>query len=381
MYVPTWQGLNPALFFRPGSTADLPFPLAAPHKVLFYRARNAIYHLVRSLGIASNQTVLVPAYHHGNEVRAIRAAGASVRFYPITRTLDPDLDALRKLCRSDVRALFVIHYLGWPQPIEELLSLCRERGLVLIEDCALALFSKTNGRPLGSFGDYAIYCLYKTLPLPHGGLLVQNTRVLKELAELELDPCGFASVAGRHAELTLDWLRSRANGAGKALAELKRMTGRALSALGVRRLPVGDTGFDLDSVNIGMSPSSSSLLHRFDYDAIPRKRREHFLFLHRKLAGRATLLEKDLAEGVCPLFFPLLVPDKRAAAEALRQRGIGAVEFWNEGDPEAGREAFPQVQFLRDHLLELPIHQELTPPHLEYMARQVLDLKLHFRSA
>jgi dTDP-4-amino-4,6-dideoxygalactose transaminase len=378
MYVPTWQGLNPTIFFRSGSTANLPFPLNAAHKVFFYRARNAIYHLFRSLRFAPGETVLVPAYHHGNEVRAIRAAGVSIRFYPITRALEPDLDALKKLCRSDVRALFVIHYLGWPQPIKELTALCRERGLVLIEDCALALFSETDGRPLGSFGDYAIYCLYKTLPLPHGGLLVQNTRALDELAGLELEPCSFASVAGRNAELTLEWLRSRVNGVGKTLAELKRTAGRTLSALGVQRLPVGDTGFDPDSVNTGISPWSVRLLHRFDYAAIPRKRREHFLFLYRKLAGRATLLEKDLAEGVCPLFFPLLVPDKRAAAEALWRRGIGAVEFWNEGDPEASREAFPQVQFLRDHLLELPIHQELTPAHLEYMARQVLDLKLHF---
>jgi dTDP-4-amino-4,6-dideoxygalactose transaminase len=378
MYVPTWQGLNPTIFFRSGSTAILPFPLNAPHKVFFYRARNAIYHLFRSLRFAPGETVLVPAYHHGNEVRAIRAAGVSIRFYPVTRALEPDLDALKKLCRPDVRALFAIHYLGWPQPIKDLTVLCREHGLVLIEDCALALFSETDGRPLGSFGDYAIYCLYKTLPVPHGGLLVQNTRVLDELAGLELEPCSFASVAGRNAELTLEWLRSRVNGVGKTLAGLKRTAGRTLSTLGVQRLPVGDTGFDLDSVNIGISPWSSRLLHRFDYDAIPRKRREHFLFLHQKLAGRATLLEKDLAEGVCPLFFPLLVPDKRAAAEALWRRGIGAVEFWNQGDPEASREAFPQVQFLRDHLLELPIHQDLTLAHLEYMARQVLDLKLHF---
>ena len=378
MYVSTWQGLDPTLFFRPGSTAELPFPLNAPHRVFFYRARNAIYHLLRSLRFAPGETVLVPAYHHGNEVRAIRAAGVSVRFYPITRTLEPDLDALRKMCRPDARALFVIHYLGWPQPIKELTALCREHGLMLIEDCALALFSETAGRPLGSFGDYAIYCLYKTLPVPHGGLLIQNARVLTELAGLKLEPCDFASVAGRNAELMLEWLRSRVNGVGGTLAGLKRTAGRTLSALGVRRLPVGESGFDLDSVNTGMSPWSSRLLRRFEYGVIPRKRREHFLFLHRKLAGRATLLEKDLLEGVCPLFFPLLVPDKRAAAEALWRRGIGAVEFWNQGDPEAERGAFPQVQFLRKHLLELPIHQDLTPAHLDYMAQQVLDLKLHF---
>ena len=80
---------------------------------------------------------------------------------------------------------------------------------------------------------------------------------------------------------------------------------------------------------------------------------------------------------MCPLFFPLLVPNKRAAAEALWRRGIGAVEFWNEGDSEATGEAFPDTQFLRDHVLELPIHQDVTAEQVDYMADQVRSLKLH----
>jgi dTDP-4-amino-4,6-dideoxygalactose transaminase len=378
VYVSTWQTLSPAQLLQSHGEMDLPFPLNAPHRMYFYRARNAIYHLIRALRFQPGETVLVPAYHHGNEVRAIRAAGASIRFYPITRHLEPDLDALRRSCEPDARALFVIHYLGWPQPMKELTALCRERGMLLIEDCALALLSETAGRSLGSFGDYAVYCLYKTLPLPHGGLLVQNGHELEALTGLELNPCSLTSLAGRSAELMLQWLQSRSNGLGGALMKLKRTIGRALSIVGMERLPVGDTGFDLGSVNVGMSPWASWLLTRCDYDAIRRKRRENFLLLRNKLVGRATLVHMELEEGICPLFFPILVPHKRAAAEALWQRGIEAIEFWNAGDPEADGARFPYAQFLRDHLLELPIHQDVTPSQVNFMAKQVLDLRLHF---
>jgi len=85
-----------------------------------------------------------------------------------------------------------------------------------------------------------------------------------------------------------------------------------------------------------------------------------------------------LDEGICPLFFPLLVPDKHAAAQALWRRGIGAVEFWNYGDPEARGVGFEDAQFLRDHVLELPIHQDVGTAQVEYMADQVLRLQLHF---
>jgi hypothetical protein len=88
------------------------------------------------------------------------------------------------------------------------------------------------------------------------------------------------------------------------------------------------------------------------------------------------MLREDLEEGICPLFFPILVEDKHSAARALWQRGIGAVEFWNEGDPLANCEAGKDARFLRAHVLELPIHQNVTRPEVEYIASQVLYLGL-----
>ncbi len=382
-YASSWPGLSPAYFFQADRSEKPPFPLSAPRKLFFYRARNAIYHLFRALGrFYDGETVLVPAYHSGSEVWAIRAAGAFVRYYHINRNLEPDLDELEKLFGSNPRprALLVIHFLGWPQPVTELRRLCRKWDVTMVEDCALSLLSETGGQPLGTFGDYAVFCLYKTLPLPNGGLLIQNRNVLDKLARLSLDPCGRASVAGRSAELMVEWLRGRSDATGKTLLVMKRATGRTLSALGVKRLPVGDIGFDPAQVNVGMSSLCDNLLKRFDYAEIRRKRRANFLLMRQRLAGRAALLPKELGEGTCPLFFPILVPDKPAAALALRRRGIDAVEFWNYGDAGATRAAFPDAWFLRDHLLELPIHQEITPAQVDYIADQVLSLKLHYEA-
>lgn len=371
MYISTWQGLSPGYFFQ-SAAEDLPFPFNANHKTYSYVARNVIYHLFKALRLKKDETVLVPDYHHGNEVRAIRAAGASIRFYPIRRNLEPDLDALARLADSHPRVLFLIHYLGWSQPVREIAALCRERGMILIEDCALSLLSETDGQPLGTFGDYAVFCLYKTLPIPNGGLLVQNRNVLEELLNIEMRPCSITSVAGRSLESALEWVRGRTDGFGDALFRLKRAIGQSLSSIGVNRLPVGDTGFDLANVNVSMSNLSHSLLKRFDYEKIRQKRRANFFLMHGRLAGKVTLLRDELEDGLCPLFFPILVPDKHSAAQALWQRGIGAVEFWNEGDPEAKGEGFSDAQLLRRHVLELPIHQDVTPAQVEYMADQVL---------
>jgi len=383
MYVSSWPGLNPGDFFGASSTTGLPFPLNAPHKTYFYVARSGIYHLMRTLGFQNGDTVLMPDYHSGVEVWAVRAAGARVRYYHINRNMEPDLDELRQLSRSNSRALYLIHYLGWPQPIQELTALCRERDMILIEDCALALFSEVEGQPLGSLGDYAIFCLYKTLPVPNGGLLVQNRNVHPALSRMELKRCDRVSVLGRSVELMLEWIRGRSEIVGNALTWAKRSGGRALTALGVKRLPVADIspdfrsdGYDVTKLNIGMSPLCRTLMERFDYESIRQKRRRNYSLMQERLANRVPLWGKELVKGVCPLFFPLLVQDKKTAARALRERGVAAVELWNYGFPEAKGEEGPDARFLREHVLELPIHQDVTHSQVEYMADQVLHLKL-----
>jgi dTDP-4-amino-4,6-dideoxygalactose transaminase len=340
-------------------------------------ARSGIYHLFRALEFKKGEIVLVPDYHSGNEVSAIRAAGATIVYYPILRNLEPDLDALSRLAaKLNPRVIYVIHYLGWPQPMKEIAAMCRERGSILIEDCALSLLSEPDGKPLGATGDYSVFCLYKTLPVPNGGLLVQNRNILGELAGLKLQRCPQTTAIGRSAELALEALRSRADLIGKTLFGIKRSFGRLLRSADVRQVPIGNIGWNLGDVNVAMSSICDTVMQRLDYDRIRRKRRENFLLLQQKLHGRVTMLREDLDEGVCPLFFPILVRDKHAAAKALWQRGIGAVEFWNEERPVAERDSGPEAQYLRAHVLELPIHQDVGPAQVKYIADQVLSLDL-----
>jgi dTDP-4-amino-4,6-dideoxygalactose transaminase len=350
--------------------------LSAPRHLYFYRARNAIYHTFRELGFERGDTVLMPDYHNTNEVAAVRASGATVRFYRIGRNLEPDLEELGKLVRSTrARALFVIHYFGWAQPVKELTALCDAHGMILFEDCALSLLSETLGQPLGSFGQFATYCLYKTLPVPNGGVLVQNQSGPPLFDRLALEPCGPTTLGGRTLELLLERLRGRAHVAGESAFALKRMIGRLLRVLEVERVPFGDIGFDRDRVNVAISPLSLRLLQRFDYAEIKRRRRDNFLLLREHLEGGgvATLFPRELEAGMCPTIFPMLVRDKAAAARALRARGIQAMEFWNFGDPEAtGADAL----FLREHVLELPIHQDVTREQVLYMAEQIQRLRL-----
>src|SRR5687767_12432599 len=377
-YVPMYQGLSATDFVRAASTGTDCFPFNVPHRLPFYRARNAIYHLFRAL-IETNPglSVLAPDYNSGNEILAMRAAGATIRYCPVRGDMTLDPDDVERYCQiHNPDLLYVIHYAGWPQPMPALVDLCRRRGMLLVEDCALSLLSEMDGRPLGSFGDWSVFCLYKTLPLPNGALLVQNGPRLESLERLQLRHAGSASVLGRTAELLVQRIRGRANGVGAALQVVKRGVGRAAGALDVRRANVGDIGFNLDEVDLAMSPLSQRLLTRFDYAAIRHRRVENYRRLAERLDGAAVPVFDAVPDGVCPLFFPVLVNDKHEAAERLRSRGVDALEFWNDSCEPGGHEMGLDARFLRRHVLELPIHQDLTARHIDHIARQMQALSL-----
>lgn len=373
MYVPAWQGLTLRRFMSAPTNAPAPFPLGYRHGRGFHTARSAIYHLFTMLVAAGRTRVLAPDYHMGNELRAIRAAGAQVELYAIDRHGRPDLDALSRQAGNGADVLFTIHYAGWPQPVSDLRALCDRHGLRLVEDCALALFSEVEGRPLGAFGDYAVFCLYKTLPVLDGGLLVQNRHAFSELDHLPMRRIGRAFELGQGLELWVERFRSRAPRSGAVLAAGKRRIGALLTALRVERVPVGDIGFDVAVTDIAMSSWTERLLDRLDYPKIRQQRRDNFTLLAGLLAESGIAPWRDLEDGVCPLFFPLLVKDKPAAARRLHVSGVIATELWNEGDLRSAALEGPGARFLRRHVLELPIHQDVEEAQIRYMARQVCE--------
>jgi len=374
-FVPTYQGLSASHFVGPALSGAPPFPFNVAHRLPYYRARNAIYHLFRALLERKPAlSVLAPDYYSGNEIMAIRAAGAKIHYCPVGADMQWDPAEVERLCRMhNPDLLYVIHYVGWPQPMAELTAMCRRREMLLVEDCALSLLSEMDGRPLGTFGQWSVFCLYKTLPLPNGALLVQNEERLESLDRLRLRRAGSASVLGRTAELVVQRIRGRVNGVGAALQVVKRGMGRAAGALDVERANVGDIGFNLDEVDLAMSPMSEHLLERLDFDEIRRRRVENYRQLLEQLDPRVVPVFPELPEGVCPLFFPIIVPDKAAAAAALHRGGVDALEFWN--DPVGtGGEMSPNARFFRQHVLELPIHQDLSPRHIAHVARQASKL-------
>jgi len=146
-------------------------------------------------------------------------------------------------------------------------------------------------------------------------------------------------------------------------------SGKRAAALQVA--PIDGNDFHEQHVSMGVAGFTSHLIDRLDARAVVRQRRENYLAVAAKVRDGVRLLFPDLPEGVCPLFLPVLVRDRHAAHVALLAEGIHTVEFWSLGHPELPSD-LEQVRFLREHVLEIPIHQGVGAPEIDRLANALL---------
>ncbi|MFI8932994.1 DegT/DnrJ/EryC1/StrS family aminotransferase [Streptomyces sp. NPDC053474] len=120
---------------------------------------------LRVIGVA-NRTVLVPVNTFFATAAAAVRAGAAVRFVDIELDgLGLDPGALRAALERhpDTAAVLPVHIGGIVAPsLTEVLALCAERGVPVVEDAAHALGATLNGRFAGSFGRFGAFSFFPT---------------------------------------------------------------------------------------------------------------------------------------------------------------------------------------------------------------------------
>lgn len=70
---------------------------------------------------------------------------------------------------SRTRAIIPVHLGGWPCEMEGIMSLARERGLAVIEDCAQAHGAMVDGQMVGSIGDIGAWSFCQDKIMTTGG--------------------------------------------------------------------------------------------------------------------------------------------------------------------------------------------------------------------
>lgn len=136
---------------------------------LFAKGRVALYAILRAMGIGPGEEVLVPGYTCVVVPAAVCYVGARPVYYDIDPTsyCGDAADAEARIT-SATRAVVLQHTYGMPGEDAELVKLCRQRGIHVIEDCAHGMGGLVDGRALGTLGDAAFASFQWTKPVSVG---------------------------------------------------------------------------------------------------------------------------------------------------------------------------------------------------------------------
>lgn len=346
-----------------------------------HRGRTAVALACRLLGLGKGHEVLVPAYNCGTEIDALLYAGVTPVGYRVSQQCDIDLADLMARKTSRTRAVYLIHYFGWEQPMAQLRSWCDEHGLLLIEDCALALFSSGQSGGIGRTGDAAIFSLPKSLGFVYGGLLSLSARPKTEALCLKPSKSAtwFKEIRQSAKSITFRNLEHLGVYSMLVSARHRRRLGRTNSSEseGLEDMPDGyyfNPALDADRV---LHPKAEAILESVTWQEIVRVRRDNYLRLASALESidGVRLLFPQLPPGVCPLSLPLLISSRNQCARNLQAKGIAAFPWW-AGFHRDGLDwtQFPESCWLKHNVLTVPIYHGMGERSLDAMAKSIVEV-------
>jgi dTDP-4-amino-4,6-dideoxygalactose transaminase len=150
---------------------------------------DAIILALKALGIGTGDEVITASHTAVATVAAIELAGATPRLVdidPNSRCISPE--AVEAAISPRTRAILPVHLYGHPADMDGILSIAKDAGLPVIEDCAQAHGATWRGRRVGTMGVLGTFSFYPTKNLgtfgDGGAITTDDPALYQRLLEL-----------------------------------------------------------------------------------------------------------------------------------------------------------------------------------------------------
>lgn len=152
---------------------DLAAYVGRRHCITCGNGTDALQLAYMAHGIGPGDAVFCPDMTFVASVEPAAMLGATPVFCDIdmrSYNIDPSslvraIEQIRDEGRLAPRAVVVVDFLGNPAEMDSLTAICREFGLVMVEDAAQGMGGSYKRRKLGSFGDIAATSFFPSKPL------------------------------------------------------------------------------------------------------------------------------------------------------------------------------------------------------------------------
>lgn len=125
---------------------------------------------LKALGIGPGDEVIVTSRTFLASASCIVTAGATPVFADVDRDSQNITAAtIAAVLTPRTKAVICVHLAGWPCDMDPIMSLAKERGLFVIEDCAQAHGARYKGRSVGSIGHIGAWSFCQDKIMTTGG--------------------------------------------------------------------------------------------------------------------------------------------------------------------------------------------------------------------
>ncbi|MFD5751118.1 DegT/DnrJ/EryC1/StrS family aminotransferase [Streptomyces sp. NPDC127033] len=326
---------------------------------------------IHVLGLTEGDEVVVtPQTFQATAQPLLGLPGVRVRFCDVDPdSLNMDPAALRSVITERTRAVLLVHYGGWSAEMDEILALTRQRGIIVIEDCAHALGARYDGRRPGSLGDIGCFSFHASkniTTLGEGGMITLDrddwAERIDRLRSNEVDG-DFAPAApdalGRDREL-LPWMKYASPAYEQVCSAVRRAgtnatLSEAAAAVGLAQM---ERLGELVARRRWIARRLDEVIARHPYTRVQRPRPgvEHAQHLHTFFVDGPRGLREAVVRGL----------DERGVEVQLRYMPLHLLPEWRDRGHGFGECPVAEELWFGQHV-NLPCQPGLTDGQVDHM--------------
>jgi len=149
----------------------------AKYAVLLSSCTAGLHLSCLASGFKTGDEVIVPAQTHTATAHAVEYTGAKAVFVDVEYPSgNISLEKIKKKITKKTKGLIVVHMAGHSCDMEKIVSFCKKKKIIVLEDCAHALGTYFKGKHVGNFGFSGSFSFYPTKQITtgEGGIVITN---------------------------------------------------------------------------------------------------------------------------------------------------------------------------------------------------------------
>lgn len=159
----------------------------ANYAVALNSATAGLHAALAAVEAGPGDEVIVTPYSFTSSASSILMNNAIPVFVDVDiETFNIKPEEIKKAITLRTKAIIVVHLLGNPAEMDEIMKIAKKNNLAIIEDCAQAIGAKYKNKLVGTIGDIGVFSFNepKNISTGEGGMIITNNKKLAEKCRL-----------------------------------------------------------------------------------------------------------------------------------------------------------------------------------------------------